>query len=90
MVSRFCFFFVLLPFGGFFFYGGYLVFENDSSITAAGFITYIAAFSQLLRPAKAISDSFSNINQGLAAGERVLDLIDTKPAIKDIKKMDMF
>ena len=73
----------VLTLSGILIYGGSLVFENNSSITAAGFITYIAAFSQLLRPAKAISDSFSNINQGLAAGERVLELIDTKPAIED-------
>ncbi len=75
----------VLTLSGILIYGGSLVFENDASITAAGFITYIAAFSQLLRPAKAISDSFSNINQGLAAGERVLNLIDTKPAIQDVE-----
>ena len=75
----------VLTLSGILIYGGSLVFENNSNITAAGFITYIAAFSQLLRPAKAISDSFSNINQGLAAGERVLELIDTKPAIEDTK-----
>src|SRR5690606_22103861 len=40
-------------------------------------------FSQLTRPAKALSDSFTNINIGLAAGERILDLIDMKPEIKD-------
>ncbi|MEO6728481.1 MAG: ABC transporter ATP-binding protein [Candidatus Dojkabacteria bacterium] len=76
----------VLTLSGILIYGGSLVFEKDASITAAGFITYIAAFSQLLRPAKAISDSFSNINQGLAAGERVLDLIDTKPEIKDAEE----
>jgi ATP-binding cassette, subfamily B, bacterial MsbA len=74
----------VLTLSGILIYGGSLVFENQSGITAAGFITYIAAFSQLLRPAKAISDSFSNINQGLAAGERVLDLIDTKTTVNDI------
>ena len=74
----------VLTLSGILIYGGTLVFENHSGITAAGFITYIAAFSQLLRPAKAISDSFSNINQGLAAGERVLDLIDTKTTVNDI------
>jgi subfamily B ATP-binding cassette protein MsbA len=36
-----------------------------------------------MRPAKAISDSFSNIHQGIAAGERVLALIDEKPLIVD-------
>jgi subfamily B ATP-binding cassette protein MsbA len=47
------------------------------------FIAYLAIFSQLMRPAKAISDSFTNIHSGLAAGERVLQLIDEKPAIVD-------
>jgi subfamily B ATP-binding cassette protein MsbA len=75
----------VLTLSGILIYGGSLVFENNSGITAAGFITYIGAFSQLLRPAKAISDSFSNINQGLAAGERVLDLIDTKTIVEDIQ-----
>jgi subfamily B ATP-binding cassette protein MsbA len=74
----------VLTLAGILIYGGSLVLDKDTSITAAGFITYIGAFSQLLRPAKAISDSFSNINQGLAAGERVLHLIDTPSVVNDI------
>ncbi|MDF3077793.1 MAG: transporter ATP-binding protein [Sphingobacteriaceae bacterium] len=64
-------------------YGGYLIIHSDSQLQAADFITYIAIFSQVMRPAKAITDSFSNIHQGLAAGERVLQLIDEKPKIVD-------
>src|SRR5690606_2775532 len=64
-------------------YGGNLVLSGTSDLTAAQFIGYIGIFSQLTRPAKALSDSFTNINIGLAAGERVLELIDQKPAIKD-------
>jgi subfamily B ATP-binding cassette protein MsbA len=30
-----------------------------------------------------LTDSFSNINSGIAAGERVLELIDNRPTIKD-------
>lgn len=75
----------VLTLSGILIYGGSLVFENDSNITAAGFITYIGAFSQLLRPAKAISESFSNIYQGIAAGERVLELIDTPSIITDVE-----
>jgi subfamily B ATP-binding cassette protein MsbA len=74
----------VLTLAGILIYGGSLVLDKDASITAAGFITYIGAFSQLLRPAKAISDSFSNINQGLAAGERVLQLIDTPSVVNDL------
>ncbi|HYK77714.1 MAG TPA: ABC transporter ATP-binding protein [Daejeonella sp.] len=62
-------------------YGGYLVLNKQSELAGPAFITYIAIFSQIMRPAKAISDSFSNIHNGIAAGNRVLDLIDVKPAI---------
>jgi len=65
-------------------YGGYLILNNQSTLDGPHFITYIALFSQLTRPAKAISDSFSNIHQGIAAGERVLALIDEKPGIVDM------
>jgi subfamily B ATP-binding cassette protein MsbA len=64
-------------------YGGYLILNKQSALKGSEFITYIAIFSQLMRPVKSISDSFSNIHSGIAAGERVLALIDEKPAIKD-------
>lgn len=64
-------------------YGGYLILNKRSDLTGADFIAYIAIFSQVMRPAKALSDSFSNIHQGIAAGERVLALIDEKPTIVD-------
>ncbi|WDF55171.1 ABC transporter ATP-binding protein [Mucilaginibacter sp. KACC 22063] len=64
-------------------YGGSLVLHGKSPLTAEQFITYIAIFSQVMRPAKAISDAFSNIHSGITAGERVLELIDEKPAITD-------
>lgn len=64
-------------------YGGYLILNKRSDLDPGQFIAYIAIFSQMMRPAKAISDSFSNIHSGLAAGERVLALIDEKPLITD-------
>ena len=64
-------------------YGGYLILNHKSDLTSGQFIAYIAIFSQLMRPAKALSDSFSNIHSGIAAGERVLALIDEKPQIVD-------
>jgi ATP-binding cassette, subfamily B, bacterial MsbA len=66
-------------------YGGSLVMTNESSLSAAEFITYIAIFSQVMRPAKALTESFSTIHAGIAAGERVLQLIDEKPAITDVE-----
>ncbi|WP_374166314.1 ABC transporter ATP-binding protein [Arcticibacter sp. MXS-1] len=64
-------------------YGGSMVLSGTGELTAQEFIGYIAIFSQLTRPAKALSDSFTGINLGLAAGERILELVDMKPAIKD-------
>jgi subfamily B ATP-binding cassette protein MsbA len=65
------------------FYGGTLVLNGTSDLTAANFITYIILFSQILVPAKALSGAFSNIQRGLVAGERVLSIIDTQPTIVD-------
>jgi subfamily B ATP-binding cassette protein MsbA len=64
-------------------YGGSLIINHTGTLSADNFIVYIAMFSQIMRPAKAISDSFSNIHSGIAAGERVLALIDEKPLITD-------
>jgi subfamily B ATP-binding cassette protein MsbA len=61
-------------------YGGYLILNHKSDLNAGQFIAYIAIFSQIMRPAKAISDSFSGIHSGIAAGERGLALLDQKPA----------
>jgi subfamily B ATP-binding cassette protein MsbA len=63
-------------------YGGKMILVDKSSeLTSAGFIAYIAIFSQVMQPVKAIADSFSGIHSGIAAGVRVLDLIDTKPEL---------
>lgn len=65
-------------------YGGHLVLSGTGNLEAADFIAYIAIFSQVMRPAKALTDSFSNIHNGLAAGERVLALIDEENKVCDL------
>ena len=64
-------------------YGGSLVIADDKSFTASSFIAFIILFSQVMRPAKAISDAFSTVQRGIASSERILKLIDTVPAIQD-------
>lgn len=64
-------------------YGGHLVLSGDEGLTATAFVAYIALFSQIMRPAKALTDAFTNIHSGIAAGERVLALIDEKSEITD-------
>lgn len=65
-------------------YGGNLVLNGEGDLTASQFIGYIAIFSQVMRPAKALTDSFSNVHNGIAAGERVLELIDEKNLVEDV------
>ena len=62
-------------------FGGSLV--MNGSLSAAGFIAFIAAFSQITRPVRAFIDQFANINQGVAAGERIFALLDAENEIKD-------
>lgn len=64
-------------------YGGHLVLSGEGELAASEFIGYIAIFSQVMRPAKALTEAFSNIHNGIAAGERVLELIDERTIVTD-------
>jgi subfamily B ATP-binding cassette protein MsbA len=64
-------------------YGGILVINNSSELSASEFITYIVIFSQVMAPAKSINQAFSSIQRGLAAGERIFSTIDTQAVIQD-------
>ena len=62
-------------------FGGTLV--NEGVVTGAGFIAFVAAFSQITRPLRSFIDQFSTINQGVAAGERIFSVIDTQNEVVD-------
>ena len=62
-------------------FGGSLV--MNGSLSAAGFIAFIAAFSQITRPVRAFIDQFANVNQGVAAGERIFAVLDAENEIND-------
>ncbi len=72
-------------------FGGMLV--TGGSLTASWFVAYIAAFSQITRPLRSIIDQFANINQGLAAGERIFSILDARSEVQDkphAKTLDTF
>jgi len=74
-------------------YGGIEILSGHGELEADKFIVYLATFSQIMQPIKALTDSFSGIHSGIAAGERVLDLIDTKPALTnqpDARNLNQF
>ena len=62
-------------------FGGSLVAKG--SLDPGGFIAFVAIFSQITRPVRTFIDQFANINQGIAAGERIFSVIDSRPEIED-------
>ena len=73
---------VILVFGG--------TLEAKGLINGAGFIAFIAAFSQITRPLRSFIDQFANINQGVAAGERIFTIIDAESEVKDKEDASTF
>jgi len=64
-------------------YGGQLVLENRSELNASEFITYIILYSQILVPAKNISSAVTNIQRGIASGERIFEILEAENQIKE-------
>lgn len=64
-------------------YGGSLVLNNTSDLSASDFITYIIIFTQVLNPAKEISRATTVIQRGLASAERIFKVVDTESEIQN-------
>lgn len=64
-------------------YGGRLVLMDNPTLSAAALITYLAAFSQLLNPAKRFSQSYYNIVKGMASADRIDAILSAENPIKD-------
>jgi subfamily B ATP-binding cassette protein MsbA len=64
-------------------YGGSLVLNKGAGLLASEFIAFIAIFSQVIRPAKAIVIASGNIQQGRAAGERILEILEAPEKVAD-------
>jgi ATP-binding cassette, subfamily B, bacterial MsbA len=67
-------------------YGGRLVLSGDPSFTlnAGDFLAYIAIFTQLIQPLKALSSASYNIQKGAASIERIETLINENVSILEI------
>lgn len=68
-------------------YGGSMILKNNgidaSGLQASEFIAFIAIFSQVIRPAKAMVVALANIQRGEASGRRILEVLDTKIEVDD-------
>ncbi|AYQ35738.1 ABC transporter ATP-binding protein [Runella sp. SP2] len=71
-------------------YGGSMVLSDNFELSASTFVTYIIIFSQVLRPAKEISNAISGIQRGVASGERIMRLIDMPLEVQDAPNAQEF
>ena len=62
-------------------FGGSLV--MNGSLSAGGFVGFIAVFSQIHPPRALVHRPVRQLNQGIAAGERIFDVLDSEPEIQD-------
>lgn len=61
--------------------GSWLILSHQ--ITAGNFVSFVAALILLYNPIKSIGNSFNNVQIALMAMERVFELLNTIPQIKD-------
>ncbi len=65
------------------FIGCKMVFDNNGSLTAAMFIGYFAAASQIVPPIKQITQAYNNIQKGVASEERINKILDAEILISE-------
>ena len=63
--------------------GGNMVLANKMNLTAEMFITYIAMFTQVIEPLKSLSTAGANYRRGLAALDRVRELLNADERIPE-------
>ncbi|MBF0528015.1 MAG: lipid A export permease/ATP-binding protein MsbA [Deltaproteobacteria bacterium] len=69
---------------GIIWYGGFSVIRGES--TPGSFISFITALLLLYEPIKRVTRLNESIQQGIAAAERIYDILDLEPEIKDHEK----
>jgi ATP-binding cassette, subfamily B, bacterial MsbA len=66
------------------YYGGVLVLQ-DGTLKASEFLGFLFAIFQLMPPIKELSSVNNRIQESSAAGDRIFEIIDTEPEVKNIK-----
>lgn len=62
-------------------FAGRLVLEGEGDLTGTYFIAFIGIFSQLITPAKAISQSFFRVKKAEASYKRVEEILDAEDTV---------
>ena len=78
---------------GILYYGGTVILDGGGILKPSAFMAYLAVYSQIIAPGKAFTGGISNLQKGLASTERVFEVIDTEPQVRnkpDAKELDEF
>lgn len=65
-------------------YGGYLIFSGQTTLTGPFFIFFLTLFYQIINPIKALSTAFYNMQKGAAALDRIQELMDVENTIQEM------
>ena len=64
-------------------FGGNMILDGESSLSAAGFISYVVVFSQIISPIKSFSQGYFNIKKGIASADRIFEVLDADEVITE-------
>ncbi|BAX81034.1 ABC transporter ATP-binding protein [Labilibaculum antarcticum] len=64
-------------------YGGRLILNGEGNLNGASFMVYLVLFYSIINPAKAFSKAFFSIQKGLAAMERIDQILGAESTIVD-------
>jgi len=73
----------VMVFVGILWFGGRLILSNNIDLEAPAFFAYLAMFYNLINPIKTLSTSFSNLNKGAAAIQRIEEVLNTPVTVDD-------
>ena len=65
-------------------FGGNLVLEGRM-LTGESFILYIAIFSQMISPARALTEAFTRVQRGIAASERINQVLSADEQVLEVE-----
>jgi len=68
---------------GILYLGGVSILGGTSTLTPDEFITFLIVLFSMFTPLRELGKSYTKLQQGLAAAERVFEIIDTPPTIVD-------
>src|ERR1051326_3549416 len=65
------------------YFRGKLVLDASGSLKASEFIAYLLIFSQIITPAKSITQAYYNVQRGMASIERINKILDAEVTIRE-------